>query len=305
MKFAIDDKNIRIEVSHSGEKAFCPGCNSTVIGNKGEIKAKYWRHKSKECDSWYEPMSLWHLTWQNYFPLKNQEIVLKDTVTNNLHRADIMLDNGLVIEVQNSPIKQEEIRQRESFYGKHNMIWIINGQTLASNSTINYRFNKKVFSFCFELPEFCPTIEYYNLDEFKEYFFDTDFLEDLQNDPDLKNFKISNGYFFEFDFHNPKDFQFIEKFFYYTVREILNSHYMYYDFELAKENFNCNFKINYNDHYQIMWFEKKHWRKFIDECKFPVFIHQLNGLDDSLLYWYQEEKIIPVKKFLEKYLSYT
>ncbi|MFE3872208.1 competence protein CoiA family protein [Flavobacterium sp. ZS1P70] len=109
MKFAVNDKNLRIEVSHSGEKAFCPGCNSIVIGNKGEVKDKYWRHKAKECDSWYEPTTLWHLSWQNYFPLKNQEVILKDPENNVLHRADIQLGNGLVIEVQNSPIKPEEI----------------------------------------------------------------------------------------------------------------------------------------------------------------------------------------------------
>ena len=35
MRYAIDNKNNKIEVSSSGQLAFCEGCNSAVKGRKG------------------------------------------------------------------------------------------------------------------------------------------------------------------------------------------------------------------------------------------------------------------------------
>ena len=95
-----------IEVSNSGERAKCRDCGSLVIGRKGEIRPKHWYHKSTvDCDSWNDPITEWHLNWQDKFPSKNQEITIYDDINNIHHRADIQLNNGLVIEVQNSPIK--------------------------------------------------------------------------------------------------------------------------------------------------------------------------------------------------------
>ncbi|MFE3872209.1 hypothetical protein ACFX5F_13350 [Flavobacterium sp. ZS1P70] len=185
------------------------------------------------------------------------------------------------------------------------MIWIINGKTLASNSSINYRLYKKAYSFHFIIPEYSSIIEGYHMDEFKEYLFETDFFQNLKDDPDLKNFSEDNGCWFEFDYYNKKDFHSIERNFYYTVREILNELYGYYDSEEIRKNFDSHFHLNHKDLYQIIVFKKKHWRKFIDECKFPVFIHLLDGLDDSLLYWYQKNKIITLKSFLNKYIKYS
>lgn len=39
--------------------------------------------------------------------------------------------------------------------------------------------------------------------------------------------------------------------------------------------------------------------------KFPLFIHQLPGLEDDLLFWYQENKIVSRNDFIKKYLKYT
>ena len=103
-----------------GAAAFCPGCNSPVIAKCGQINVWHWAHVSNmDCDEWYEPESLWHLGWKDYFPVDNQEVVMKP------HRADVRTDRGVVIELQHSHISVEEAQKREAFY--KNMIWVING----------------------------------------------------------------------------------------------------------------------------------------------------------------------------------
>jgi competence CoiA-like predicted nuclease len=46
------------------------------------------------------------------------------------HRADIRLNTGLVIEIQNSPIVIKEVIIREKFYGKDGLIWILNAKKI-------------------------------------------------------------------------------------------------------------------------------------------------------------------------------
>ncbi len=76
-----------------------------------------------------------------YFLKKNREVTI--TENNKTHRADIQLNNGLVIEIQNSSITYSNIKKREDFYGKNNMIWILNGQNLVDKSFLT----KDVFEY--------------------------------------------------------------------------------------------------------------------------------------------------------------
>lgn len=113
------------------EKAICPLCNEEVIAKCGHIKIWHWAHKSYfECDSFGEPETEWHFNWKNKFPNENQEIRMEN------HRADIRSNQGLIIELQNSPISPEKIYEREKFYVYHqqkSMVWILNGKTIAKN----------------------------------------------------------------------------------------------------------------------------------------------------------------------------
>ena len=88
-----------------------------------------------------------------------------DNETNIVHRADVKLDNGLVIEIQNSNIKVEEIKQREDFYGKNGLIWILNGETLVSKSMLHYRYIQKDVSISVSIPEYLET----DFDKFGRY----------------------------------------------------------------------------------------------------------------------------------------
>jgi hypothetical protein len=106
-----------------GIRAVCPQCNGEVLSKCGSIKIHHWAHVIKDCDSWAEPITDWHIGWQSLVPEENRE------VTVGCHRADIKLNSGLVVEVQHSSISSEMIAERESFY--KNMFWIFDARAYA------------------------------------------------------------------------------------------------------------------------------------------------------------------------------
>jgi len=111
-----------------GLKAKCPICSEEVIAKCGNINVWHWAHKSNsDCDSFGEPETKWHLNWKKVFPKKWQEVVIKKN--GQVHRADVVTSLGRVIEFQNSPISEEKVLERESFY--KNMVWVLNGETIG------------------------------------------------------------------------------------------------------------------------------------------------------------------------------
>ncbi len=104
----------------------CPLRERTVFSKCGEINVWHWAHHNDEsCDSWYEPETEWHKNWKLVFGKDLcEKVITKDGVR---HIADILTNDSVIIELQNSPIQKPIIRQRETFYGER-MIWIINGK---------------------------------------------------------------------------------------------------------------------------------------------------------------------------------
>jgi hypothetical protein len=95
----------------------CPTCGGLMIAKCGHIKAHYWAHESKEdCDAWSEPIGPWHVWWQNLVRPDYVEVV------KGPHRADIVGNGGLVVELQHSSISAEDIAAREAHYG--DMVWL-------------------------------------------------------------------------------------------------------------------------------------------------------------------------------------
>jgi hypothetical protein len=115
-------------------KGLCPLCERPVYSKCGEINVWHWAHYVDEnCDSWYEQESEWHKNWKLVFGKENSEIIItKDGIK---HIADILTNDNIVIELQNSPIQKPIIRKRENFYGER-MIWIINGKHFKDNFRI-------------------------------------------------------------------------------------------------------------------------------------------------------------------------
>ncbi len=115
------------------ENAECPLCNEKVISKCGVIKVWHWAHESKkDCDSWGENETQWHINWKNEFPKEQQEFTM------GRHRADIRTSSRWIIELQNTPLSSDNIEDRETYYRK--MIWLLNGGTLAKGLRIR---NKK------------------------------------------------------------------------------------------------------------------------------------------------------------------
>lgn len=91
----------------------------------------HFRHKHG-IDLFGSVLSDWHCEWQSNFPDIFNEISFKkksrDQIKNR--RADIyMPELNTIIEIQNSYISMDEVRNRKNDYQLHNLkiIWIING----------------------------------------------------------------------------------------------------------------------------------------------------------------------------------
>ena len=132
MLYAHDELGQLIEAK-KGAIAYCPGCGNQVRPKCGAIVTHHWAHISGgDCDAWSEPESDWHKGWKEYFPMHCREVVMGE---NNEHRADVRLDNGLVIELQHSSISPETIAEREQFYGF--MVWLFDAREFAKNVYIS------------------------------------------------------------------------------------------------------------------------------------------------------------------------
>ncbi len=111
-----------------GAIGFCPGCDDELMAKCGQINIWHWSHVAKDCDQNHEPESKWHIDWKLKFPPRCCEVWCDG------FRADIKLDTGLVIELQNSPMTPFEANSREQHYG--DMVWIINGTELGDRFKI-------------------------------------------------------------------------------------------------------------------------------------------------------------------------
>lgn len=306
MRFAIDTDNNRIEVTQSGQRALCPDCNNVVIGRKGLIRPKHWYHKtSQDCDSWYEPITAWHVEWQSNFPKECQEFSLIDEENNIRHRADIYLKNKLVIEVQYSAISINEIIERERFYGKNNMIWILNGENLAKNSLIECQFKKQKISLEIVIPDSAPFNVNYDMDEFRNEIFSNRIISQTLKSKNLEKYSEDNGCFFLFEFKTEENFNELYGGFSETVKKAFIKLYGKPIYKIFEDSIKVIPYKNLNDHFIIVKFEKRYWRKFIDYMTYPVFIDKIRGLPDNCLYWYQKNRIVDKAKFIEKYNSYA
>ena len=106
-----------------------------MISKCGQYVAWHWAHKRRtSCDPWLEGETDWHIQWKDRFPKDCQEIVHLDNLTGERHIADIKTQSGLVVEVQHSPISEQELRSREKFYG--DMIWIVDARDLRGYFSI-------------------------------------------------------------------------------------------------------------------------------------------------------------------------
>lgn len=182
---AIDENNKRIS-PESGKTGFCQLCKQKVRAYCGEINIDHWRHiKIQNCDSWSEGETEWHREWKKEFPDDWQEVIIEKD--NEIHIADILTSNNLVLELQNSSISSTTIKIREKFYGK--MIWLIN----ANKFKDNFRISSVVKSQLRYLDDNHRNYMYYEPEDSFELKQATEELKEIENDLRNLDYKISNS----------------------------------------------------------------------------------------------------------------
>jgi hypothetical protein len=123
MKFALVNEQPQEAQPHLSGK--CRACGGPMIARCGEHNIWHWAHKrDRNCDPWWENETEWHRAWKGQFPIDWQEFVHR-AENGERHIADVKTDQGWVLEFQNSYIKPEERRSRETFYPK--ILWVVNG----------------------------------------------------------------------------------------------------------------------------------------------------------------------------------
>ena len=102
-----------------------------MIAKCGSRVRHHWAHASRRnCDPWWENETDWHREWKNRFPGECRE-VSHTSADGEVHRADIKTPTGIIIEVQHSPMTDDERESREAFY--QNLVWILDGRPFRNN----------------------------------------------------------------------------------------------------------------------------------------------------------------------------
>ena len=138
-----DKKKIHINNTNQNEKYYCLTCGEELCIKKGNIKVHHFSHKSKtNCDNWHYDMSEWHSSWQNQFPIENQEVIFE--YNGKKHRADVFINNT-VIEFQHSPLNYEEFDDRNTFYTSlgYKVIWIFDAKESYGNGEFEEVYSTK------------------------------------------------------------------------------------------------------------------------------------------------------------------
>jgi len=123
MIYALGEDGERIEATPGGA-GFCPSCDEQLIPRCGRIYVHHWAHKGEaDCDPWSEHDTLWHLDWKSIVRPDACEVAFGN------HRADIVGNRRVVIELQYTTVSVNAIEEREEFYAKHGgMIWVIDAE---------------------------------------------------------------------------------------------------------------------------------------------------------------------------------
>jgi hypothetical protein len=113
--------------SYTDKKICCNKGHELVAVNPGNRK-KHFRHKNSS-DMEGHPMSAWHAEWQGRFPVTEITYKRKDFNQVSERRADVVLNDTTILELQHSLISPAEVFSRKYDYSLHgkNIIWVIDG----------------------------------------------------------------------------------------------------------------------------------------------------------------------------------
>jgi hypothetical protein len=156
----VDDKQIHIRdcnLTHK-DKFRCQN-NHELIAVHPKKKKPHFRHKNIS-DTGGEPMTEWHCEWQSYFPVIEKSFFCKPTQIKE-RRADVVLNDTTILEIQHSKYERTEIDNRKHDYSLHNIniIWLIDGN---ENINVNILHSSKRYFLEFQN-------DYWRYESFKGY----------------------------------------------------------------------------------------------------------------------------------------
>jgi competence CoiA-like predicted nuclease len=121
------------------KKLYCIKQHELICVN-GKKNKHHFRHKNQNDLDFNNPMTEWHCEWQSNFPITEIEFnkICKNQIKNR--RADIVLNDDTIIEIQHSIILQDEVENRINDYKLHNknIIWIIDGNKGIQINELKY-----------------------------------------------------------------------------------------------------------------------------------------------------------------------
>jgi len=130
MLYANTRDNDKVEAFPDGE-GFCPECRRPLRAKCGDVIVWHWAHIAQSECPHGAGETAWHLGWKSLVRKEHCEVKLGE------HRADIVGNGGLVVELQNSPITAWEIRKREEHY--KSMVWVFNAEGYSDNIDLRVR----------------------------------------------------------------------------------------------------------------------------------------------------------------------
>lgn len=134
MIYGLDSSGKKIIATPKG-RAVCPVCKNDLIAKCGLRIVRHWAHRTRSlCDPWSEETP-WHISWKSIVREERCEVVIKHS--NIMHRADILGNKNIIIELQHSPISPQDILDREKFY--KNMIWLFDAGKFAGNIIFKFK----------------------------------------------------------------------------------------------------------------------------------------------------------------------
>lgn len=114
----------------SGESGNCTHCGAVMVGKVGSVVVAHWAHRwPTTCDAWSEGESDWHRDWKARFAERGCAIEQTLERHGQRHRADVVLRDGTIVEVQRRHLAHYEAVNREAFYMR--MVWLLDGTHLG------------------------------------------------------------------------------------------------------------------------------------------------------------------------------
>lgn len=123
------------KATQTGQRATCldPDCGAEMVSRVGDYVMPHWAHQAGEsCDLDDRGELGWHMLWRYLFVHAGA----RTEVPYEGHRADVVLADGRVVEIQTKFLPTDDIVGRESTYG--DMAWLYrlylaDGQIIADD----------------------------------------------------------------------------------------------------------------------------------------------------------------------------